>query len=89
MTDQGTFDLYDEIPLTLADDPEIWLGDLLTVAPVGRRESRHCRSDQWCSGTHELVDEGMFGPRGARFKRWLCPECGTSWADGSGGIVFH
>jgi hypothetical protein len=41
MTDQGTFDLYDEIPLTLADDPEIWLGDLLTVAPVGRREPIH------------------------------------------------
>lgn len=34
---QGALDLYDDIPLTLDDDPEIDLRDLATVAPVGRR----------------------------------------------------
>jgi len=34
---QGVLELADDIPLTLADDPEIELGDLLTVPHVERR----------------------------------------------------
>lgn len=35
---QGAFDLWDDVPLTLADDPELDLKDLLTVRPIGRQE---------------------------------------------------
>jgi hypothetical protein len=38
MTNQGRLDLFDDIPLSLADDPEIELLDLDVRAPVGRRE---------------------------------------------------
>ena len=35
---QGIFDVWDDIPLSLADDPEIELGDLDTLPPVGRQD---------------------------------------------------
>lgn len=34
-----------------------------------------------------LTFEGMYGPRSARFARWQCPSCETSYPEGSNSIL--
>jgi hypothetical protein len=53
---QGVIDLFDDVPLSLADDPEIELGDLLTVPVVERPTCPTCgliTDDRYAFAPHE------------------------------------